>query len=235
MINNFRRGMKDGMPIALGYFPVSFTFGMMAVSQGMPAWFAIAVSMVNLTSAGQFAGLPLILSAASAVEMAVTQFIINLRYSLMSLSLSQKVDPSVSVPQKLLMSFGVTDEVFAVASVRPENVGARYFYGLMATPYLGWTLGTACGALLGAVLPELISSSLSIAIYGMFIAIILPDMRKHLSVSVVVAISAALSCAFKFIPALGGVSSGFVIIICAVVAAALGALIFPVAEKEGAK
>ena len=233
MFNNFKRGLQDGMPIALGYLPVSFTFGMMAVSQGMPPWFAILISMVNLTSAGQFAGLPLILSAASPIEMAITEFIINLRYSLMSLSLTQKVHPSVSRRKKLLMSFGVTDEVFAVASVRPDLIGAKYFYGLMLTPYLGWTLGTIGGALLGSVLPDLLSSSLSIAIYGMFIAIILPEMRAQLSVSIVVAMSAILSCLFHWVPALSGVSSGFVIIICAVLASAVGALLFPV-EEEGA-
>lgn len=231
MINDLRRGMKDGMPIALGYLPVSFTFGMMAVAQGLPAWFAILISMVNLTSAGQFAGLPLILSAASPIEMAVTQFIINLRYSLMSLSLTQKIDPSVKTGQKLRMSFGVTDEIFAIASVRPEKISARYFYGLMATPYMGWTLGTVFGALLGSVLPELISSSLSIAIYGMFIAIILQEMKNKFSVGFVVALSAALSCLFYFVPALSGVSSGFVIIICAVAASAVGALLFPIKEE----
>lgn len=231
MFDNFKRGLKDGMPIALGYLPVSFTFGMMAVSQGMPAWFAIAVSMVNLTSAGQFAALPLIFSAASALEMAATQFIINMRYALMSLSLTQKVDPSVKFRSRLLMSFGITDEVFAVASVRSGTVGSRYFYGLMLTPYLGWALGTALGAMLGSILPPILSDSLSIAIYGMFIAIILPEMRAKLSVSAVVAIAAALACAFRFIPALSGVSSGFVIIICAVVAAALGAVFFPVEEE----
>lgn len=230
-MKSLRRGMKDGMPIALGYIPVSFTFGMMAVSQGMPAWFAVAISMLNLTSAGQFAGLPLILSAASALEMAATQLVINLRYSLMSLSLTQKMDPKVSRAQKLLMSFGVTDEVFAVASVRPEAVTAKYFYGLMLTPYLGWTLGTAFGAMLGSVLPELLSSSLSIAIYGMFIAIILPEMRKSAAVSLVVGIAALLSGIFHWVPALGGVSSGFVIIICAILAAGIGAVLFPIGEE----
>ena len=149
----------------------------------------------------------------------------------MSLSLTQKVHPSVSKKSKLLMSFGVTDEIFAVASVRPEEIGAKYFYGLMLAPYFGWTLGTIGGALLGAVLPPLLSSSLSIAIYGMFIAIIIHEIKANVSVGAVVAISAALACLFRRVPALSRISSGFVIIICAVAAAAAGALLFPLKEE----
>lgn len=172
--NSFSRGVRDGIPIALGYISVSFTFGMMAVSQGLPVWFAVAVSMTNLTSAGQFAGLSLIVSGASLLEMALTQLTINLRYALMSLSLTQKLDSSVTLADRFWISFGNTDEIFAVASGQNGPVGKKYFLGLMSTPYCGWALGTLLGAAAGNILPSPVRDALGIAIYGMFLAIIVP-------------------------------------------------------------
>ena len=232
MFNSFKRGMQDGMPIALGYLPVSFTFGMMAVSQGMPPWFAVLISMVNLTSAGQFAGLPLILSAASPLEMAMTEFIINLRYSLMSLSLTQKVHPSVSRKQKLLMSFGVTDEIFAVASNEKE-VSISFFSGLSVIPYIGWAMGTLLGALIGGFLPEVLMNALTIAIYAMFIAIVTPKAKSEKNVLFAVIISIILSCAFYYLPVLNTVSSGLTVSICAILAAVLAAIFFPIKTEGG--
>lgn len=229
--NSFSRGVRDGIPIALGYLSVSFTFGMMAVAQGLPVWFAVAVSMTNLTSAGQFAGLSLIVTGGSLMEMALTQLTINLRYALMSLSLTQKLDRSVTAADRLWISFGNTDEIFAVASGQNGSVGKKYFLGLISVPYCGWALGTLLGAAAGNILPSSVRDALSIAIYGMFIAIIIPVAREKRSVLAVVLIAAALSCAFEWIPALGGVSSGFVIIICALAAAGFGAWKFPVADE----
>lgn len=230
--NSFSRGVRDGIPIALGYVSVSFTFGMMAVAQGLPVWFAVAISMTNLTSAGQFAGLSLIVSGASLVEMALTQLTINLRYALMSLSLTQKLDRSVTLADRFWISFGNTDEIFAVASGQKGSVGKKYFIGLMSMPYFGWALGTLLGAVAGNVLPTSVRDALGIAIYGMFLAIIIPAAREKKPVLMVVMIAVALSCAFYWTPCLKSVSSGFVIIICALIAAGLGAWLFPVEDEE---
>ena len=232
--NRFKKGLRDGIPIALGYLSVSFTFGMAAAAGGLPTLYTLAVSMTNLTSAGQFAGLSLLLAGGSYAEMALTQLVINLRYALMSVSLSQKLDKSVRLLERLLIAFGNTDEIFAVATGQGAQVGSRYMFGLIATPYVGWALGTFLGSAAASLLPASLRSALGIAIYAMFLAIFIPPMKKSGAVTVVVLTAAALSCAFHYIPALQAVSSGFVIILCAVSAAAVGALIKPVPETEGA-
>lgn len=233
-VNSFKKGLKDGVPIALGYLSVSFTFGMMAAAGGLPVSVAVAISMTNLTSAGQFAGLSLLLAGGGYFEMALTQLVINLRYALMSVSLSQKLHKSVTLLDRLLIAFGNTDEIFAVASGQPQEVGKKYMYGLILMPYLGWTLGTLLGAAASAALSETVRSALGIAIYGMFLAIFIPPMKRSGAVTAVVLVSAALSCLFAYAPILNRVSSGFVIIICAVVAAALGAVLQPVKEEREA-
>ncbi len=229
--NCFSQGLRDGIPIGLGYVSVSFAFGMMVVSQGLPPWVAVAISMTNLTSAGQFAGLSLIVTGAPYVEMALTQLVINLRYALMSLSLSQKLDNTVTLLHRFLISFGNTDEIFAVASGNPGKVGKKYLYGLIVAPYIGWTLGTLLGAIAGEILPNTVRSTLGIAIYGMFLAIIIPPARQNKAVLRVVVLAVFMSCLFYWMPVLNQVSSGFVIIICALVAAGLGAWLFPIQEE----
>ena len=230
-INSFSRGLRDGIAIGLGYLSVSFTFGMMATTGGLPVWATVLISMTNLTSAGQFAGLELILNGAPYIEMALTQLIINMRYALMSLSLSQKLDKSVKRRHRFVIAFGNTDEIFAVASSRPDDVGKRYLFGLMVIPYLGWTLGTLLGAIAGQALPASVCSALGIAIYGMFLAIIIPPCKHFKPVLKVVIATVVLSCIFHWAPGLNQVSSGFVIIICTIVTATLGALLFPVKEE----
>lgn len=232
--NSFKKGLSDGIPIALGYLSVSFAFGISVVSAGLPVYIAVLISMTNLTSAGQFAGLGLMLSNASLVEAALTQLIINLRYSLMSVSISQKLHKSVSLPERFAVSAGVTDEIFAVAASKKHEIGAKYLYGLILLPYIGWATGTLLGAVMGSILPSVVQSALGIAIYGMFIAIFIPPMKKSSTVSVVVAIAAAMSCCFAYIPLLKNVSTGFVIIICAVFAAAVGAVLKPVDDETEA-
>lgn len=231
-INSFSKGFKDGIPIALGYLSVSFTFGMMAVSGGLPVLDAVLISMTNLTSAGQFAGLDLILAGGTFFEMALTQLIINLRYALMSVSLSQKFHKSVNLLDRFLIAFGNTDEIFAVASGQKGEVGKKYMYGLILSPYIGWSLGTLIGAAASSILPESVRSALGIAIYGMFLAIFIPPVKHNKAVAIVVAVSALLSIIFRLVPYLNTVSSGFVIIICAVVAAAVGAIIKPVDDEK---
>lgn len=188
--------------------------------------------MTNLTSAGQFAGLSMIAVCASYFEVALTQLVINIRYALMSLSLSQRLDRNTKTLGRLGISFGITDEIFAVASTKEERVGKRYMAGLIAVPYLGWTLGTLLGAAAGTFLPPAVQSALGIAIYGMFLAIIVPAAKKSFPVFAVVLTAVVLSCLFRWVPGLNQISSGFVLIICSVLAAGAGAALFPVKEVE---
>lgn len=229
---DFFSGIKDGIPIALGYLSVSFGFGIMAVSNGLSVFAAVLISMTNLTSAGQVAGLTVIASNGGMIEMAVAQFVINLRYSLMSLSLSQKLDGRFTPLSRLAVSFGITDEIFAVASGRSGEVSRHYMAGLISLPWVGWALGTLLGAAAGEILPEKLKAALGIAIYGMFVAIFVPAARKAVGVLVVVIIAVTASCCLKYIPAFDFISDGFMIIICTVLAAAAGALFFPVKPGE---
>lgn len=225
--NSFSKGLGDGVPIGLGYFSVSFAFGISAVAAGVPVWGAALISMTNVTSAGQFAGLGLIAAAAPLAEQALTQLVINLRYALMSLSLSQKLAPEIGVAERLVMAFLNTDEVFAVASSQEGMVGRRYFYGLMIAPYLGWSGGTILGAAAGAVLPAAVQSALGIAIYGMFLAIIIPPAKKLPAVRRVLAMAIAFSCLIAWTPLSGVIGSGFAIILSTLAAAGIGAWVFP--------
>lgn len=231
-MNYFKQGLKHGLPIGLGYLSVSFTFGMMSVSEGLSIFQAVLISMTNVTSAGQLAGLGLMVGGAPMIEMALTQMIINLRYALMSLSLSQKLDDGMTTLHRAAFAFCNTDEVFAVASNQPGTVGKKYLYGLIITPYIGWALGTFLGAAAGTLLPEALRMAMGIAIYGMFIAIIIPPSKTNKAVRVAVVLSSLLSCIMYYTPVLNRISSGFVIIICAVAVSALCAKLFPVKEAE---
>lgn len=234
-MQNFRRGIYHGIPIALGYISVSFTFGLMGVSAGLYWWQAVLISMCSLTSAGQFAGLDVMVAGGSIVEMALSQFVINMRYALMSLSLSQKVDRAMGTKYRFFLGAGITDEIFAVAMSQPHKITKGYFAGLICTPYFGWAAGTAAGALFGGILPLMVRESLGIAIYGMFLAIILPKAKEDRAYLFVILLAAAMSCCFDVIPGLKNISSGFVIIICAVVVSALAAWKFPIEEKSEEK
>ena len=230
---SYRRGLKDGLPIALGYLSVSFAFGIQATMAGLTPPQAVLISLLNVTSAGQLAGLQLMAAGAGLWEMALTQLTINLRYALMSLSLSQKLDETMTVLHRLLLSFCNTDEVFAVASQQPGRVGRRYLYGLTNGPFTGWVLGTALGALAGGILPQALTDALGIAIYGMFIAIVLPPFRRLPQVRMVVLVAVSLSCLFTLAPVFAFLSSGFRVILCAVAASALGAWLMPMPfERE---
>ncbi len=227
----FTTGLSDGIPIALGYLAVSFSFGIAAVAAGLSPLEAVLISMTNLTSAGQFAGINIIASGGTYLEMALSQIIINLRYSLMGISLSQKLDKSFTRLHSVMLGHALTDEIFAVAASRTKPVRPIYFLGLATLPYLGWALGTAAGAFFGELLPEMLCSALSVAIYGMFIAIVVPEFKKNRDTAVITLVAVILSCVLYYVPTFDRVSSGFAIIICSVIASGLGALIFPV--KEG--
>lgn len=225
-------GLRDGIPIALGYLSVSFTFGIMAVMGGLPVWAALLISMTNLTSAGQFAGLNLMLAGGSYFEAAAVQLVINMRYALMSVSLSQKLEDGVGTLNRMGIAYGVTDEIFAVSTTKPGSVGPKYMYGLMSMPYIGWSLGTLLGSISGMILPESIRCALGIAIYAMFIAIVIPPSRESRAVLFVVLGAAVLSSILKWTPALCNISSGFAIIICTFVCAGAAAVLAPIKDKE---
>lgn len=234
----FGQGLRDGLPIGLGYLSVSFGFGLSVVAAGLPALLALIISMTNETSAGQLAGLSIIVASGPLLEMALTQLVINLRYSLMAISLSQRLDQSFTTPWRLLLSFSITDEIFAVASTKRERVGVRYFSGLSTAPYIGWTLGTLLGALAGTLLPDIVRNALGLILYGMFISIIIPPARRERGVLFAVCLAVGLSCILYYVPLFDAISGGFALIISSVIAAALAAYLFPVAttcedaEKE---
>lgn len=228
----FKKGLAHGVPICLGYISVSFAFGIFAVNSGLSVWESLFLSLTNVTSAGQFAAVPIMVGGGMLSELAVTQLVINMRYALMSISLSQKLDASVRPAERFAIAFGVTDEVFAVGSSQKGTVTTPYMLGLILTPVAGWTLGTFLGAVAGDILPAVITGSLGLAIYGMFIAIVMPVAKQERSVALCVLLAVAFSCAFYYLPVLKAVPSGFVIIICAVAAAAIMALAAPVSVEE---
>lgn len=228
--NQFLRGLWHGIPICLGYLSVSFGFGIMAVRAGLSVLAAVGISVTNLTSAGQAAGVGIIAAGGTLFEMALTQFVINVRYSLMGISLSQKLDGSFTVPRRLIVSFGITDEIFAVASAQRGPLCPSYMYGLIIVSFIGWSGGTLLGALAGQLLPTSVTDAMGIVLYGMFIAIIVPAAKGNRSVLYAVSVAILLSVIFEYL--LPFISGGFAVIICAVVSAAVCAAIFPTAEND---
>lgn len=229
---SFLKGAKDGIPIALGYLAVSFGFGLMAVQMGIDPLSTILISMTNLTSAGQVAGVGIIAAMGTLAEMALTQFVINLRYALMSISLSQKLESGFKLIDRFIVSFGITDEIFAVASSKPVKITARYMYGLILVPFLGWTGGTVLGAVCGAILPDMVKNALGIAIYGMFLAIIIPPSRTSKGILLATLSAIAIRCILTYVPVFSSISAGFAIIICGIVASGLAAFFFPVQDMS---
>lgn len=228
----YKKGLLDGLPIGLGYFPISFGFGISTVNLGLKALYAILISVTNLTSAGQVAGVSVIVAAGTLIEMALTQLVINLRYSLMGIALSQKLSATFGNLNRFILSFFITDEIFAVAAIKKVALTPIYMYGLVTMPMIGWSLGTACGAVLGSMLPGDITAALGIAIYGMFIAIVVPPSKKDRGVFIAVIFAAAINCIIKYVPLFKAVTPGFAIIICAVAASAFAALVMPYKETE---
>lgn len=233
MKKDFLKGLSHGIPIMLGYFSVSFGFGIVAVKSGLTIFQAVIISAANLTSAGQAAGVSVIAAGGSLLEMALTQLTINIRYALMALSLSQKLAPSFNLPRRLAASYGITDEIFAVASAQKNKLTFPYLAGLISISFAGWTGGTLAGAAAGELLPERLTDAMGIVLYGMFIAIIVPQSKKSLKILLIVLSAALISTGLKyFVPS---VSSGFAVIISAVAASAAGALLFPVKDEEEAE
>ena len=230
--NSFRRGVIDGLPICFGYLAVSFAFGIFSVGQGLSVLEAILISATNLTSAGQLAAVPIIAAGGSYIELALSQLVINARYALMSVSLSQKMGSSIRPHHRLLIAFANTDEVFAVASSNKEQVGKLYMLGLILTPFFGWTLGTLLGAVAGNILPEALVSALGIAIYAMFIAIVVPVAKESRGVLIASLAAVALSALLYYTPVLSDIPAGFAIIITAVSVSLVMALVAPIDVEE---
>ncbi len=226
----FKKGLYHGIPIALGYLSVSFGFGIMSVRLGLGVLDAVIISLTNLTSAGQAAGVGIIAAGGGLIEMIMTQLVINLRYALMALSLSQKLAEKFNTPRRMIVAFGITDEIFAVSSVQKGKIQPIYMYGLILISAVGWTLGTFLGAAAGNILPQMITDAMGLLLYGMFLAIIIPPAKESKSVLFVVVVAAVISVLFYYVFTF--VSSGFAIIISAVGAALLGAWLFPIPDEE---
>ena len=215
---NFKQGIRDGIPIGLGYAAVSFAFGILAVDKDLTVSEAVLISFTNLTSAGQFAGLTIIAELGTLVEMAI--------------SLSQKVDDDFSGIWRWILGFAITDEIFAVAIQNPGKIKRNYFAGLTIVPIIGWTIGTLGGALMGNILPAIITNALGVALYGMFIAVVVPKTREDSHVFIAVCIAIAISTVLKYTPVFANLSGGFAIIICTVAASLIAAILFPVEVNE---
>ena len=228
--SEFLRGLKDGLPICMGYLGVSFAFGIFAVQKGLGVKEAMLISMTNLTSAGQFAAVPVIAGGGTLIELILGQIIINLRYMFMSVALSQKLDKSVKTIDKLIIAFANTDEIFAVSVSNREDVGKSYLYGLILLPYFGWSMGTLMGAAMGSILPQTVVSALGIAIYAMFVAIVVPRIKNERNMLFCVLFSVLLSCIFYFVPILKKIPEGFVITVCALAASIAFAYFSPIGD-----
>lgn len=216
----------------LGYIAVSFSFGVMAVGEcGITPLVSIIISLTNLTSSGQQAGVKMISEAASLLEIGLTVLLINLRYSLMSLSLSQKIDQDTPTGLRLLFGFGISDEVYAVAVTEREKINAKYMFGLILLPFLGWVFGTALGAYASKVITDdKLLRALGIALYAMFIAIIIPDARRSIKITFVILVSISISCFLYYVPYVNTIGLGFKIIISTVISSLLATFLFPISD-----
>ena len=218
--------------MGLGYFSVSFGFGAMAVSKGLTVFQAAAISASNYTSAGQFAGVSSIVEQSGLWVVILTQLIINSRYALMSLALSQRLGQKVGLLPRFLLAFSNTDEVFALAMAREHSLTVPFLVGLGLLPFIGWVGGTLLGALAGAVLPISVRTALGVMLYGMFIAIVIPPAKREKPVAVAALVALVLSSLFAWVPTLQKAPKGTPIVICTAAAAAVCAWLFPVEEKE---
>lgn len=230
MSKDFIKGLQQGFPICLGYFFVSFGVGIMASRCGISPWVAALISLTNLTSAGQVAGIGVIAASGSYLEIILTQLLINCRYCLMGLSLSQNLDKSFTSFNRATVAFGITDEIFGVASGQKEPLKPSFMYGMIVIATAGWTSGTLLGGICGDVLPAILTNALGVMLYGMFIAVIIPPIRDSLNNLAVILIAAGASCVIYF--CLPQISAGFSVIISAIIAAVIMAILRPIPDDE---
>ncbi len=224
----FGKGFRDGLPILLGYLSVAFAFGMLGTERGLPFWAPTLISLTSFTGTGQFVGVTMLTNGIALLEITITIFIINIRYFLMSLSLSQKLEDDMPLWQRLIVAFGDTDEIFAVSMQQKGLLNFRYMIGLILSAYSGWVFGTLIGSVASSVLPQAVISALGIAIFAMFIAIIIPPAKHAKPIMIVILIAVGMSCLFRYVPVLNQISSGWAVIICGVTASLIGALRYPV-------
>jgi len=218
------------MPVCIGYLSVSFGFGAMAVAQGLNVFQSVLISALNLTSAGQFAGLTVLTTGAAILELILTQLVINSRYALMSMALGQRLGPETTVVRRMAAAFFNTDEIFALGMTRQGKLTVSYFTGAGTVAALGWISGTALGAVAGSLLPAAVRMAMSTMLYGMFIAVVVPQARQEKTMAICMLMALVFSCLFTWLPLLKTVSAGLAIVICTVAAAAVCALLFPVEE-----
>ena len=233
--NAFFAGMQAGMPICIGYFSVSFGFGAMAITKGWELWHAVFASVSTLAGAGQFAGLTVISAGATLVELILTLLVINSRYALMSLSLGQRLGPKVGFWKRLILAFFNTDEVFALSMSRGKDMTPAFFVGAGVISAIGWVSGTALGCVASTLLPLMVQSALGVMLYGMFIAIVVPQARQEKPVFLSIVLALVCSCLFAWVPGLNQISSGLAIIFSTIVAATVCAIVFPIKEEDDEK
>jgi len=226
------KGAHDGLPIMLGYLAVGFSLGIAARSAHMTAFQGFLASFLNNASAGEYAAFTMIASDAAYAEVALITLIANARYLLMSCALSQKFSPDTKFFHRLLVGYDVTDEIFGVTIARPGILDPFYTYGVMLVALPGWSLGTMAGVMAGSVLPERFLSALSVALYGMFLAIIVPPTRKNRVIAFLIPICFISSFLMARLPVVSGISAGTRTIILTVVIAGIAALFFPVKEDD---
>ncbi len=227
----FRKGLRDGIPIAMGYFAVAFTLGITAKSMGLTALQSAVMSFTMLASAGEFAAITVIGADSGLIVMIVTTIVVNLRYLLMSTALSQKIDSRTGLLHRLLLSYAVTDEIFGVAVSVDGKLNPFYNYGMATVASPGWTLGTALGVIAGTILPTQVSNAMGVALYGMFLAVIIPPARKERAIAVVVIVSMLVSWLFSVLPGIQNISSGTRIILLTILIAGAAAWLRPVDEN----
>lgn len=231
----FKIGAINAIPIGIAYVAVAFSFGIMAMQAGLSVGQSVLMSLTNVTSAGQIAAVNIIASGGAYIELALNQVIINMRYALMGFSISQKLENKTPFYQKLIAAFGLTDEIFAISTTKIGKISPFYIFGAMAVAVPSWVIGTLLGSIAGQLLPAFIISALGISLYGMLTSIIVTPAKHNKTLIWVVVGAMILSAAFKYVPGLNKVSTGFVIIIVTVVVAALASIIKPVPLEESAK
>lgn len=229
-VKEYLAGMKAGMPVCIGYLSVSFGFGAMSVAQGLSVFQSVLISALNLTSAGQFAGLTVLTTGAAIMELILIQLVINSRYALMSMALGQRLGPEATAPRRMAAAFFNTDEVFALGMARQGRLTVGFFTGAGTVAAIGWIGGTALGAVAGSLLPASVRTAMSTLLYGMFVAIVIPQARHERPMAICMLTALVFSCLFTWLPLLKTVSAGLAIVICTVAAAAVCAVLFPIEE-----
>lgn len=231
-LREFTSGVKEGIPIAIGYIPIAITFGLISKSSGIPGFVSISMSFFIYAGASQFIGVNLMAVGASTMEIVMTTLILNFRHFLMTSSLSQRIEEKT--PKKLLsiLAFGVTDETFAVLSLRKEEkINPWLTLGLNFIAFSSWNVGTSIGIIIGDAIPKILSSSMGIALYAMFIGLLIPSIKNSRPVLIIAIISIAVSSLLHWIPIFSFISKGWSIIISTVTAASIGAVLYKKEEE----